>query len=151
MYHQKSNTGYGHLRQTLKICQNLSDLSDIWLISLFLKKKKTKKHFWQFVQVKQPSQLSGIWLKWPQPVHVVLLKLYCMATETFLIHVQQNYDTCMVKLLGNFIYMYGKRSGPTTFSESHTCTGGSHLSQNFWEHENLSSLSVIQIISTNLH
>ena len=30
-------------------------------------------------------------------------------------------------------------------------TGGSHLNWIFWEHENLSSLSVFQIISTNLH
>ena len=26
------------------------------------------------------------------------------------------------------------------------CTGGSHLSQIFWEHENLSGLSIIQLI-----
>ena len=31
------------------------------------------------------------------------------------------------------------------------CTGGSCLSQIFWEHANLSGLSVIWLISTNLH
>ena len=45
------------------------------------------------------------------PIHVGLPKLYCIAAETFLIHVQLNYDTFMVKLSGNFIYMYGRRSG----------------------------------------
>ena len=34
-----------------------------------------------------------------------------------------------------------------------TChnTGGSHLKPDFWEHENLSSLSVIWLTGTNLH
>ena len=36
-------------------------------------------------------------------------------------------------------------------NDNHTVTGGSRLSQIFWEHENLSGLSVIEIISTNLH
>ena len=52
-------------------------------------------------------------------VNVVLPKLYCMATETFWIHVQPNYDIFMVKLSGNFIYIYGKRYGP--LAVSHTC------------------------------
>ena len=32
------------------------------------------------------------------PIHVVLWKLNCAATETLLIHVQPHYDTFMVKL-----------------------------------------------------
>ena len=68
------HTGCGHLSQTLKMCKNLSGLSDIWLIWLFLKKKKC---LWQFVWVKQPSKLSGIRLKWPQPVFVILLPYLC--------------------------------------------------------------------------
>ena len=32
-----------------------------------------------------------------------------------------------------------------------TCTGGSRLSQIFWEHENLSGLSVIWLISTKIY
>ena len=38
------------------------------------------------------------------------------------------------------------------FTEINTCdTGGSHLSQVFWEHENLSGLSIVWLIITNLH
>ena len=32
------------------------------------------------------------------------------------------------------------------FTKSGTCTGGSHLSRIFWEHENLSGLSIIRLI-----
>ena len=55
----------------------------------------------------------------PIPVLVVPPKLYYISTETFRIHVQPNYDTFMVKLSRNFIYMYGKRSGPLAVKVLH--------------------------------
>ena len=40
---------------------------------------------------------------------------------------------------------------PILFLHDLITTGGSHLSRIIWEHENLSGLSVIFLISTNLH
>ena len=49
--------------------------------------------------------------------------------------------------LNKYIYKYKYK----TIISHTTYIGGSHLSWIFWEHENLSSLSLIWLISTNLH
>ena len=38
-----------------------------------------------------------------------------------------------------------------TSGKTKICTGGSHLSRIFWEHENLSGLSIIQLIYIKLY
>ena len=55
-------------------------------------------------------------------------------------------------VMGMFLYCaLGPQNKRHQHSQLDVYTGGSHLSQIFWEHENLSSLSVILLISTNLH